>query len=188
MIIWFYEINNYDFQKTKLPKSHHRDSVVGKNKFELFIIIRQLRKGLKTLDNKTLYSLRLCVHENCEANQLFTKIQYHLTVVWAADVIKRPDYNRKLLTRIITLCKSSHAMTEKILSTRENSTKSHKNFFLILTICIAFKRGEMSKYNLLPYLKCLKFLPLPNHTFTPFFSSIIVECISMICIVCNRFL
>lgn len=81
MIIWFYEINNYDFQKTKLPKSHHRDSEVGKNKFELFIIIRQLRKGLKTLDNKTLYSLRLCVHENCEANQLFTKIQYHLTVV-----------------------------------------------------------------------------------------------------------
>lgn len=83
---------------------------------------------------------------------------------------------------------SSHAMNEKILSTKENSTKSHNNFFLILTICIAFKRGEMSKYNLLPYLKRLKFLPLPNHTFTPFFSSIIVECISMICIVCNRFL
>ena len=27
---------------------------------------------------------------------------------------------------------------------KENSTKSHKNFFLILTTCIAFKRGEMS--------------------------------------------
>lgn len=94
--MWFHEINNYDFQKTKLPKSHHRDSVVGKNKFELSIIIRQLRKGLKTLDNKTLYSLRLCVHENCEANQLFTKIQYHLTFVWAADVIKRPDYHKIL--------------------------------------------------------------------------------------------
>ena len=79
-------------------------------------------------------------------------------------------------------------MNEKILSTRENSTKSHKNFFLILTTCIAFKRGEMSKHNLLPYLKCLNFLPLPNHTFTPFFSSIIAKCISMICIVCNRFL
>ena len=99
MIIWFYEINNYDFQKTKLPKSHHRDGVVGKNKFELSIIIRQLRKGLKTLDNKTLYSLRLCVHENCKANQLFAKIQYHLTFVWAADVIKRPDYNKILLKK-----------------------------------------------------------------------------------------
>ena len=99
MILWFHEINNYDFQKTKLPKSHHRDRVVGKNKFELSIIVRQLRKGLKTLDNKTLYTLRLCVHENCEANQLFAKIQYHLTFVWAADVIKRPDYSKILLKK-----------------------------------------------------------------------------------------